>query len=132
MNGFTKIKYLFHIAKFYSEWKYSADIFRREDPMKLLGQKDNYFIVAGLFFGVKFNKSISINFLNRILWEIWRSSSRDNSIIPKRVLIRIGVCDLDVELNTHICAGAYGWRSVLPYIFTWFELKSTQVRLVSI
>merc|ERR1712106_983161 len=39
--------------------------------------------------------------------ELLKSSSRDNSIMPKRVLIRIGVCDLDVELSYHICAGAY-------------------------
>ena len=37
--------------------------------------------------------------------------------MPKRVLIRIGVCDLDVELSYHICAGAYILeRSVRPII----------------
>merc|ERR1712154_689034 len=38
--------------------------------------------------------------LNRMsLYEFQQSSSRDNSIIPIRVPIRTGVCDLDVELN---------------------------------
>ena len=36
----------------------------------------------------------------------------------KRVLIRISVCDLDVELNTLICAGAYKRWSVRPTTFT--------------
>jgi len=34
----------------------------------------------------------------------------------KRVLIRISVCDLDVELNTPVCAGAHWRRSVRPKI----------------
>merc|ERR1712129_123717 len=39
--------------------------------------------------------------------ELQSSSSRDNSIIIIRVLIRIIVYDLDVELNIFICVAAY-------------------------
>merc|ERR1719312_2144621 len=80
--------------------------------------------------------------LMRSLPSLWRIWSRTPwipwilwiplSIILIRVLIRISVCDLDVELNISICAGAYRKGSVRPNIFTCFELKSTKVRLVSI
>merc|ERR1712105_320423 len=88
------------------------NIFRREDPMKLkiitrtIKRLD-------LFFGEKFNQ-----YINNILYEYRKSSSRDNSIMFIRVLIGINVCDLDVELNIFICAEAYKKRSVRPYTFT--------------
>merc|ERR1712008_346795 len=44
--------------------------------------------------------------------------------VLKRVLIRIGVCDLDVELSYHICAGAYILeRSVRPIITYMIRVK---------
>ena len=47
------------------------------------------------------------NFQNIILWERLESSSRDNSIIFIKDLIRLNVCDLDVELNLYICVAIY-------------------------
>jgi len=50
--------------------------------------------------------------------------------MPKRVLIRIGVCDLDVELSYHICAGAYILeRSVRPIItyMIWVKIDESQI-----
>lgn len=58
------------------------------------------------FFGVKINLNIIIVNINNPVWII-KSSSRDNSIIIIRVLIRIIVYDLDVELNIFICVAAY-------------------------
>ena len=39
--------------------------------------------------------------------ELLFSSSRDNSIIFIKDLIRLNVCDLDVELNLYICVAVY-------------------------
>jgi len=46
-----------------------------------------------------------------------------------RVLIRISVCDLDVELNLAICVGAYRIRSVRPYIIymIWVKIDESQI-----
>jgi len=60
------------------------------------------------------------------------SYSRDNSVMFIRDPIELNPCDLDVELWIWGGAGSTANKSVRLYSHTWFELKSTWVRLVSI
>merc|ERR1712237_159916 len=99
MNGFIKFNFFKKlILKF--KCKFLKIFFRREDPMKL----KTYNLILykySLFFGEKL-----IN------------SSRDNSIISIKDHIGLDVCDLDVELNFHICVAIYMKLSVRLVLFT--------------
>merc|ERR1712189_54532 len=57
------------------------------------------------------------------------SSSRDNSIIFIKVLIRINVCDLDVELDIYICAEANNSMvcSTFNIYMIWFKIDVSQI-----
>merc|ERR1711937_1027617 len=64
--------------------------------------------------------------------EIPSPVSRDNSVILVRALIKTSVCDLDVELQLGFNVEGKTLKSVRLINCTWFEFRSTQVRLVSI